>query len=74
MSVDSENGSVDITYEKVIELLHKSEWPMATTEVAEAFGITQQSAHYRLTRLHERGEIERKKAGGNAVLWRVKED
>lgn len=70
----SPDGTRELSYENIKKLLRNSDWPLATTQVAEAFGITQQSAHYRLTQLHDRGEIEKSKAGGNAVLWRVKDD
>lgn len=42
---------------------------LTAAEVAERFDITQQAAHSRLSDLHERGVLERKKAGARAVGW-----
>lgn len=63
----------ELTYENILVLLGNSDWPLATTQVAEVFDITQQSAHYRLTELHKRGDVERTLAGGT-ILWRLPED
>ena len=54
----------------IIELLHNSNWPLSTTEVADEFDVTQQGAHYRLTKLNEAGEIEKRKTS-NVALWRA---
>ncbi|MGB9950821.1 FaeA/PapI family transcriptional regulator (plasmid) [Haloarcula marismortui] len=62
----------ELSYENITKLLANSDWPLATTEVADAFDITQQSAHYRLTELHRRAEIERRKSAGT-VYWRVQD-
>lgn len=64
----------ELSYENILKLLEDSDWPLATADVAAAFEITQQSAHYRLTELEKRGEVEKRIAGGNAALWRVTPD
>ncbi|WP_394346460.1 FaeA/PapI family transcriptional regulator [Haloarcula amylovorans] len=69
MSGDSPEGNRELSYNAVEKLLENSDWPLTTTEVARVFDITQQSAHYRLTQLHKRGDIEKKKSGGSAY-WR----
>lgn len=61
------NGGEDIELEKVFR---ESDDPVLTAvEVAEELDITQQAAHARLTRAHERGELNRKKTGARAVVW-----
>lgn len=69
MVADVPDSPGELSYENILKLLSNSDWPLATTQVAEVFGITQQSAHYRLTELYNRGEVERTTAGGTA-LWR----
>lgn len=52
------------------EVFIKADDPVLTAvEVAEQLGITQQAAHARLTRAHDRGEVKRKKTGARAVVW-----
>jgi len=70
MSAEIPEPSGELSYESVKQLLVDSDWPLGTTEVAEAFDISQQSAHYRLTQLHQMEEIERRKTGGS-VYWRA---
>jgi len=55
--------------EEVLGVLANSTWPLGSTEVAEAVGVSQQAAYQRLRRLAENGEIERKTSGGT-TLWR----
>ena len=72
MSTNVPDPAGELSYKNVTKLLANADWPLATTEVADAFDITQQSAHYRLTELHECGRIERRKSGGS-VYWRVQD-
>ena len=44
---------------------------LTATEVADQLGITQQGAHHKLQRAHERGAVEKKKVGARAVVWWV---
>lgn len=46
---------------------------LTAVEVADELGITQQGAHAKLTRAHERGLVERKKTGSRSVVWWVVE-
>jgi DNA-binding IclR family transcriptional regulator len=46
-------------------------WPVISTEVADAFGISQQAAYSRLASLNESGEVSRRKANRRTVMWRV---
>ena len=55
--------------EEVLGVLADSTWPLGSTEVAEAVGVSEQAAYQRLGRLAENGEIERKTSGGT-TLWR----
>lgn len=43
-----------------------------TTEVADAVGCKYRTAHARLTKLEERGEVNSRKVG-NSFLWTVAE-
>lgn len=55
--------------DEILHLLAESSWPVGSTEVAEAVGVSQQAAYERLRRLADDGEIERKTTGGT-TLWR----
>ena len=71
MSMNSPEPPGELSYENIVKLLENSDWPLATADVAEVWGITQQSAHYRLTELEKRNRVEKRIAGGNAALWRI---
>lgn len=67
MSTKSSGSSNDTELEAVFR---ESDDPVLTAvEVADELGITQQAAHARLARAHERGEIKRKKTGARSVVW-----
>lgn len=67
MSAESSGSTNDTELEAVFR---KSGDPVLTAvEVADELGITQQAAHARLVRAHERGEIKRKKTGARSVVW-----
>jgi Mn-dependent DtxR family transcriptional regulator len=70
MSSVPEGTADEISYEKILEWMAGREWPVTSVQVGERFGISQQAAYYRLRRLRERGEVERKKYG-NTVMWRA---
>jgi len=55
---------------EVLSVLAQASWPLGSTEVADAVGVSQQAAYKRLRRLAEDGEIERKTTGGT-TLWRA---
>jgi len=55
--------------EEILSVLSGAEWPLGSTEVGEAVGVTQQAAYNRLARLADEGRVERKMTGGT-VLWR----
>ena len=55
--------------QEILSLLECEQWPLGSTEVAEAVGITQQGAYNRLRRLADKGQIERKTTGGTTI-WR----
>lgn len=40
-----------------------------TSDIEDAFGISQQAAYNRLRALEELGELEREKMGARAVAW-----
>lgn len=75
MSAETPGMESEVTYEKVIELFRQSDQPVLTAmEVAEEFGITQQSAHYRLSKLHEMDKVNRRDVGAKAVVWWLADD
>jgi predicted ArsR family transcriptional regulator len=47
---------------------HPEEFVTAT-DVAESLGVARQTAHKHLQRLHENGELQKRKIGGSAVIW-----
>lgn len=55
---------------ELFRIFANSDDPVLTAvEVAEELDISQQAAHARLSKAHERGEIKRKKTGSRAVVW-----
>lgn len=58
-----------ISDDDIVTLLHRSEWPLGSTEVADHFEVTQQAAYHRLTKLADSGRVEKRKTGGT-TLWR----
>jgi len=55
--------------ESILSLLREHSWPLGSTEVADAVGVSQQAAYKRLRRLADEGRVERKTTGGT-TLWR----
>jgi predicted ArsR family transcriptional regulator len=67
MSAQEDTASGERNLQTVFQ---NSDDPVLTAvEVAERLGITQQAAHQKLTKAHERGEVKRKKTGSRAVVW-----
>ena len=63
-----------VTLEDVREAVREGADPISTTgDVAEALGISTESARSKLTELYEQGRIERRKVGAAAVVWWVDE-
>lgn len=67
MSTKSSGSPVDTELQAVFR---NADDPVLTAvEVGDELDITQQAAHSRLVRAHERGELERKKTGARSVVW-----
>lgn len=66
-----EQGIVDVAnpVEDYLEAVREYE-PAATSEVADAVGVTRQGADYRLRQLEEDGLV-RSKMAGNSLVWFV---
>lgn len=47
---------------------------MTAGEIADRLDVTRQAVNYRLKQMHEKGLVERKKAGAAAVGWWVVEE
>lgn len=58
--------------EEYLEAVRQYE-PAATSEIADAVGVTRQSADYRLRRLEDDGRVESETIG-NSLAWRLAED
>lgn len=55
--------------QEILEIVEDQE-PVGTADVSEELGCTRQAAYYRLSRLEEKGQVQKKKIGGNLV-WMV---
>lgn len=59
-----------VSDENIIKYFSQFDEPVLTSmDIAEAFDISQQAAHSRLSNLHEEGILKRRKVGGRAVVW-----
>jgi len=38
-------------------------------DISDEMGVSRQTAYKHLQRLHERGELEKRKVGSSAVIW-----
>lgn len=55
---------------QVLRALREHPEPVVTaTEVAEALGVSGETARRHLSSLHEQGRVERKEVGARAVVW-----
>lgn len=70
MAIDSSSGNRKMTYEAIVQFVRTHDDPCVTAgEIADAFGVTNEAAHYRLKRLKEREKLEDKKVGASAKVW-----
>lgn len=65
-------GKQSVTDLEIVDAFDEIKGPFATaSEIANFFGHTRQWAHKRLTELHVRGTVERKKMEDKTVVWWV---
>jgi len=65
-------GGDSLTDDDIMRYIRaQAPWPVISTEVADAFGVTQQAAYQRLVSLSESGRVERQKKNRTTVLWRA---
>ncbi len=59
--------------ESVYQFVQEQDRPFVTSkEVAEEFGtVSRRTINERLNSLHEDGRLQKRKIGGNAVVWYV---
>jgi predicted ArsR family transcriptional regulator len=58
------------TIDAVFDVLVNADDPVLTAnEVAEAIGVTSETARRKLTELSEQGRVKRKDVGARAVVW-----
>jgi predicted transcriptional regulator len=60
--------SEEITLDETLSIFSDHE-PRTAKEVAEELGCVRRTAYNKLSELADRGEIEKKKVGGRAVVW-----
>jgi predicted ArsR family transcriptional regulator len=65
---DSGQYTEEITLEETLAIFSDQE-PYTAKEVAEELGCVRRTAYNKLSELAERGDLERKKVGGRAVVW-----
>jgi len=74
MVIMSATGA-DVTRSDVLQVLRDTtERFLTATEIADSLDTDRQRVNYRLKKLHENNEVEKKKAGSRAVGWWVPED
>lgn len=67
-------GKRSVTDSEIIEAFSEIEGPFAAaSEIGEFFDHTRQWAHKRLSELHDKGAIKRKKTGEQSVVWWVED-
>ncbi|WP_227377834.1 MarR family transcriptional regulator [Haladaptatus halobius] len=60
----------ETTDEDILTTIRESEFPAVTARwVADTLGIERPSAHRRLEKLHEDGEVKRGKLSPRVVIW-----
>ena len=75
MSKTEGENSGSVSYEEIIQLFRNSEYPVLTaSDLEEEFGFSRQAANYRLQRMVERDTVVKRKVGGAAAVYWLKED
>jgi predicted ArsR family transcriptional regulator len=60
----------ELTYDNIVNFVREHEDPCVTaSEIADAFGISNAGARWRLKRLKKRGKLRDKKVGASAKVW-----
>lgn len=63
------------TLEDVLKLFDEIEGPVITSsDIAERFDITTEAARQKLTRLVDRGDLEKRKSGRTTLYWQSVDD
>jgi predicted ArsR family transcriptional regulator len=65
---DSGQYTEEITLDETLAIFSDQE-PRTAKEVADELGCVRRTAYNKLSELAERGDLERKKVGGRAVVW-----
>lgn len=55
--------------DEILAVLADADWPLGSTDVGDAVGVSQQAAYNRLRQLADAGRVERRTTGGT-TLWR----
>jgi len=58
-----------VTEQDILKIFDRTGEPMTAPEIAEELPITADAVTYRLKKMKEKGLVERKKTGANAVVW-----
>lgn len=73
----SESGQFveTVTLEGVLDVFDRVRGPVITSsDVADALDCTTEAARQKLTRLYDRGEVDKRKTGRTVVYWRTGDD
>ncbi|MFB6177102.1 MAG: helix-turn-helix domain-containing protein [Halobaculum sp.] len=62
-------ATAGITRQDVLLLFDRSDDPLTTREVADAFDVTPEGARYHLNRMAEDGDLRRKEVGAGYVWF-----
>jgi len=58
-----------VTEQDILKIFDRVGEPMTAPELAEELPITPDAVTYRLKKMKEKGLVDRKRAGANAVVW-----
>ena len=69
---DQGQFSKQVGLSTVLDLFDTVEGPVLTSgDVASATGCSRDTARRKLNRLYERGQVDRRKASGRVIYWRL---
>jgi predicted ArsR family transcriptional regulator len=69
---DSGEFVESVTLAAVVEVFNEVEGPVVTSgDVADTLGCSRETARRKLTELHEKGRVSRRKTAGRVVWWRT---
>lgn len=59
-----------VTEQSLRNEIESTDGPFVTArDISDEMGVARQTAYKHLQRLHERGDLEKRKVGSSAVIW-----